>query len=247
MKKSLIIPIVAGVLLACGTAQAESKKCGEGLGRISVTGQGEVKALPDIVLLNYRVSALKPTPDEARKEVEKTVTAFSKSVQDLKLGDKAFVADDISIMPRYEYKDSKQILLGYEAGRNVRITLSDFALISKVTDKAMASGINQIAGFVYQISNQEKYKQEAAKKAMVSVQEQAKMLADGFNVKLEFPCNISYSSYGGVVPVYRNAMVMSAAKAADSAPQVEATYSPDEIEIKATISAEYAISPNKKD
>lgn len=246
MKKSVIIPVLASVFLACGVAHADAKKCGEGMGRMSLTGQGEVKVMPDRVLLNYRVSALKPTPDEARTEVEKTVTAFSNAVKELKLDQHSFVADDITIVPRYEYKESKQILLGYEAARNVQIKLKDFALISKVTDMAMASGINQIAGFVYQVSDPDKYKNEAAQKAIASVKEQANMLAKGFELNLESPCSITYNAYGGVTPVYRNAMVMSAARADAAASNgVEATYSPEPVEVRASVSVEYAFKDKK--
>lgn len=248
MKKRFILSVLTCALLACTATQAASSKCGEAQGKIYVTGQGEVKVMPDRVVLNYRVSSLKPTPGEAREEVEKTVTAFSKSVKDLKLGDNSFVADDITIMPRYEYKDGKQNLLGYEASRTVQIKLSDFSLISMITDQAMAAGINQIAGFSYQISDPEKYKLEAAQKAIASVREQAKMLADGFEVDLGAPCSINYNAYGGgAVPVYRNTMMMSAKAADSSVAETQATYSLEPIEVRASISAEYAIKDSGKD
>lgn len=242
MKKSLIVPVLASMLLACGVANAEQvSKCGGAQGKIFVTGQGEVKVMPDRVLLNYRVSSLKPYPDEARQEVEKTVTSFSQSVQDLKLGENSFIADDITIMPRYEYKDSKQTLIGYEASRNVQIKLSDFALISKITDKAIASGINQIAGFVYQVAEPDKYKAEAAQKAIASVKDQAKMLADGFDVELDTPCSITYNSHGGAVPIYRNNMAMAMRADVAAEGTTNAVYSPEPLVISASISAEYAI------
>lgn len=242
MNKLAIVPFLAGLLFTAGVTQAEVLKCGDANGKITVSGQGEVKAMPDTVLLQYKVSSLKPKPDEARQDVEKTVTAFANAVKTLKLDDGAFVADDLSIMPRYEYKDGKQNLLGYEAGRTVEVKLADFTLISKVTDLAMDSGINQIAGFVYKVSDPEKYKREAALKAINSIKEQAQMLADGFGVKLGSPCLVHYNSYSGATAVYRNNMMLTAARAADSASNdTEATYSPEPLKIQATISAEYAI------
>lgn len=242
MKKSLVVSALLGMLLASTVAQAEQPtKCGGAQGKIFVTGQGEVKVMPDRVLLNYRVSSLKDAPDAARQEVEKTVTAFSDAVKDLKLGENSFIADDITIMPRYEYKDNKQTLTGYEAMRNVQIKLSDFALISQINDKAIAAGINQIAGFVYQVAEPDKYKEEAAKKAIESVKSQAKMLAEGFEVDLDSPCSITYNAHGGVTPIYRNAMPMAMRADAAAAPSTNATYTPEPLVISASISAEYAI------
>ena len=215
-------------------------------GYISVVGQGEVKVDPDLVRLNYRVSAIKDTPEEARVEVEKTVEAFSKAVAGLKLEDKSFIADNISIMPRYQYneKANKQELSGYEASRNVDIKLSDFSLIAQINTMAMDAGINHIAGFEYSVKDKNKYEIEAAKKAIEDAKVRAQVLADGFNVKLGMPCSIEFGDRGYVTP-YRLAAAPRAMMAADTAAagRVEGVYNYEAIVISASVNASFAIEP----
>lgn len=244
MKKSLLLSVVAAAVMAAGSVSAaDFGKCGDTTGRISVSGQGEVKVQPDRVSIDYNVSARKNTADEARKEVEKVIGSFFDSVKDVKFADeKGPTAGTISVYPRYETKDGKQTLTSYEARRNVQVILDDFSLISDVNDKAMAAGINEISGMRYLVSDAEKYRNEAAKKAMESVKAQAEMLAGGFGVKVDRPCQISYNSNYGPVPVYRNTAVMKAS--ADSAGGIEsvpAVYSPEPVEINAHVSADFAI------
>ena len=165
-KKIVLALALAVPMLGVTQAQAAALGgCEVGKAKVEVVGEGEVKVMPDRVRLNYSVSAIKPTADEARREVEKTVTAFSDAFKALKLDDKAFVADSINIFPRYEYNEKlkKQELQGYEARRNVDIKLTDFALIGKINDMAIAAGINQIAGYEYTVSDRKKYELEAAK------------------------------------------------------------------------------------
>lgn len=231
---------LAALGLGSNVAMA-ADKCNFG-GSITVVGQGEVKVNPDRAQLHYRVSAIKDTPEEARVEVEKTVKAFSDSVATLNLGDNGFVADNISIMPRYEYNQQakKSELKGYEAAREVNINIKDFALIGKLNDMALAAGINQIAGFNYFIENKHKYEMEAAQKAIVDAKERAQLLADGFEVKLGQPCQLSFNERGDAV-VYRNAAPRLMAASAKMAGGVDSTYSVEPLVIKTSVSAVFNI------
>lgn len=218
-------------------------KCNFG-GSISVVGQGEVKVNPDRAQLHYRVSAIKDSPEEARVEVEKTVKAFSDSVATLNLGDNGFVADSISIMPRYEYNQElkKSELKGYEAARDVNINIKDFALIGKLNDMALASGINQIAGFQYSIENKHKYEMEAAQKAIIDAKERAQLLADGFEVKLGQPCQLSYGSERAEPVLYRNVTPRLMAASAKASGAVDSTYNVEPLVIKTSVSAVFNIN-----
>ena len=235
-KSLLALSMTMTTLAGAQAYAADSSKCTTH-GVISVVGQGEVKVNPDRAQLNYRVSAIKDTPEEARVEVEKTITAFSDEVATLKLGDNAFVADNLSIMPRYEYNSDakKQELRGYEASRNVTINISDFALIGQLNDMAIKSGINEIAGFQYSV-----HEMEAAKKAIEDAKMRAQLLADGFEVTLGQPCSLSFQGNG--IAVYRNAVApraMLIGAAMDSAGNsVESTYSVEPMVISATFSIE---------
>ena len=236
-KKIVLALALAVPMLGVTQAQAAALGgCEVGKAKVEVVGEGEVKVMPDRVRLNYSVSAVKPTADEARREVEKTVTAFSDAFKALKLDDKAFVADSINIFPRYEYNEKlkKQELQGYEARRNVDIKLSDFALIGKINDMAIAAGINQIAGYEYTVSDRKKYELEAAKKAIEDAKIKAKLLADGFRVKVGTPCTLSFQNNG--IAVYRNAaprMMALAAAAPES--NVVSTYSVEPTVISSSV------------
>ena len=249
LKKGLIALSLSLAALS-GTALAASEgKCSASYGTIAVQGEGEVKVSPDRATLNYRVSSIKDSPEEARVEVEKTVTAFADAVATLKLGENAFIADNITIMPRYEYNQEakKSELKGYEASREVNINIKDFSLIGKLNDMAIKAGINQIAGFQYSVEDRRKYEMEAARKAIADAKERAQLLADGFEVTLGQPCSLSFQGNG--IAVYRNAVApraMLIGAAMDSAGNsVESTYSVEPMVISSSVSATFSIEPQK--
>lgn len=242
LTKSLIALSMAAVLSSSAALAADSGKCSASFGKINVVGQGEVKVMPDRARLNYRVSSIKPTADEARQEVEKTVTSFSKDVATLKLGDKAFVADSITIMPRYQWNEQakKQELQGYEAARNVEIKIVDFGLIGQLNDMALKAGINEISGFQYTVEDPKKYQMEAAKKAIEDAKNRAKLLAEGFKVKVGSPCSLNFQERGYAVP-YRNAAPRIMAAAADAGNQVQSTYTIEPLVISSAVEASFQI------
>lgn len=246
LKKSLIALSLSLAALSSTVALASEGKCSAAHGEITVTGEGEVKVAPDRAQLNYRVSSIKDQPEVARDEVEKVVTAFSEAVAKLNLGDNAFVADNISIMPHYEYNQElkKSELKGYEAVRNVNINIKDFSLIGKLNDLAMKAGINQIAGFQYSVEDPNKYEMEAARKAIANAKERAQLLADGFEVKLGQPCKLQFVERNAIM--YRNAAPrLMAMSASNDAAGSQSTYTAEPMVISATVSAVFSIDGKK--
>lgn len=242
LSKSLVAISLA---LACFTttqALADDGKCSDKYDRISVVGEGEIKVMPDVVSLEYRVSSLKGTAKEARDEVEKTVSAFSKSVGTLKLDKDAFIADNITIMPRYQWNEAKkkQEQIGYEAARNVSVKLKDFTLIGKVSDEALKAGINQISGFNYTISDPKKYEHEAAQLAIADANDKAAFLAKGFNTKVGHPCSLSFEerSYGSP---YRLMSVSPMARNTAEAQAAPDTYTVEKVTISSRVNATFSI------
>lgn len=224
--------------------QNKGKKGGKkDYGSFEVSGEGLVRVAPDIVWLHYTVDAIKLTPEEARTEVEKTVAALSDEVATLHLDDKAFIANNISVTPYYEYNKrlDRDELKGYQAKRNITIELKDFSLIGKITDMAIKAGINQIANFVYDVTDRHKYELEAARRAIANANERAQLLADGFHVKLGHAYNFGFSSRSRV---YDGAFYSCALAPQESSPEhvAKSVYSADQIEIKSQVTASFRIA-----
>lgn len=241
LTKSLVALSLATALVASSAYAADDGQCSLNAGKISVQGTGEVKVMPDMAKLSYSVTSTESTPDAARQAVEKTVTAFTKEITALKIADTDYTAANLTLYPKYTYdeKTRKQKLTGYTATRDVSINIKDFSLISKLNDAALKSGINQVAGFTYSVSEIGKYEQEATKKAIEDAKTRANALAEGFEVKLGAPCKLSYGQETASVPYAPAARALSLS-AADSAP-TQSTYNVEPITIKSTVSASYSI------
>lgn len=241
MKKSLQVlslSLAASALVFAADVSA-AEKCSTKNGKITVQGTGKVKVMPDEAVLSFSVSDIKDNASAARDSVEKKVSGFISALEPLKLNKDQILADNLTVYPKYSYQDGKSVLEGYNAYRSVKITVDNLELIPKVTDLALASGINEVSGFEYQIKDIEGVKKEAAKLAIKDAKEKAQLLADGFEVKIASPCDLQFTETGSFMP-YRNRMLMASAAVADNAP--EADYEIQEITVTSQVNAVFSFN-----
>ena len=148
------------------------------------------------------------------------------------------MADNLTVFPKYSYNEGKSKLEGYSAYRVVKVTVDNLELIPKVTDLALESGINEVAGFEYQVKDLESVKKEAAKLAIKDAKEKAQLLADGFEVKIAHPCDLQFVEAGSIMP-YRNRLMM--AKAASDNAAVEASYEVQPMTVTTQVNAVFSL------
>lgn len=240
MKKALIGTLMGTMILAATPvwAAGESALCSQN-GLISVTGIGEYKVKPDLAVLSFEVSSYQDRADAARAEVEKTVTAFTGALKDLKLPENSITANNLNLSPRYESKDGKVERIMYQASRVVTVKLEDFAMIANVTDLALQSGINAVGSFSYQLKDKDTALDKARDLAIADAKDQAQKLAAGFEVKLGKPCSLSFERSSSVIAPRSNLM-MARAMSADAAGS-ESVYIVNDITVSAQVYASFGI------
>lgn len=234
MVRILTLAALSLSLMGAFSSAVLADDCLKASGRLSVKGYAEVKAEPDVVNLNFTVSAVKKKSADAYKSVEARMTAFAKALDDLNDESLEIISENISISPQYTYKDNKSIFAGYKANRAVTVKTSDFAKISKITELATQSGVDIIESFVYEIKDPKALQIKADELAMQDAKDKAERLSRGFNVKIVKACSLRFAD-ASERPMMR---VMSANKAlvSESFP-----YSPQNQTVSSTVMAEFLI------
>ena len=210
-------------------------------GIIEVTGVASVKTKPDVAVLMYKPFAQNKDAKKARNQVEQIVSALISEAKGLGVKKEQILSDSLSIYPKYHYENKKgQVFDGYVARRDVTFRIEDFSLIDKITTIAVKNGITEIQGFHYEIKDSSKYKLEADAKAIEDAKNKAKLLAEGFGVKIKKACSLRFNQNEPVVYRHRVLAAKMNAVAMDAAPKAE-EYSPDEQTIESTVYATFAI------
>lgn len=221
-------------LSVCAQAQTDCSKAGI----IEVRGTSKTELMPDVALLSYTAVSQNKDASSAKKLTEQKVSAFVRAIKNLGLSDSAVTASSLNLYPVYSYsKDNKKNFEGYSSSRDVKISVTDFALIDRITSLAVENSITRVNGFSYSVKDLSKVKEVTDRLAIEDAKKKASVLADGFKLSLSKPCRIRFEgSYNELMPLRATVL-----KRTDAASEEPAFYQPEKITVTSEVFVEYSI------
>jgi len=217
MKKTLLAVCLSGATLISPLAMAE-----DSFPRLETIGVGEITAQPDMAVFTVAVEENRKTAQEAKQAADKAVTAFMDRLQKSGVKRADIESANIYLHPQYHSSnDAPPELVGYQASRQVTVTVRDLEKLNTYLDSALGDGINRIQNIELKVSDAEKYMEQARQAAIKDAQSKAKSLAQGFDTDIDGVWNIRYFD-----PMPRP--VMGHMKM-DAAMETQATYQDAEI------------------
>jgi hypothetical protein len=224
--------LLAALLIPAGQARAD-----EGRPRtVSVTGQGEVSARPDMARVTLGVEARRPTLAAARTEVTAAVDRVLALTRDLRIDPKFVNATRLQVQPEYSWneKDRKRVLLGYMVSRQVEVELRDLDQLGPLLERAVDAGANQLGEAALDSTRRKELERQALSLAVKDAQANAEVLASAAGARLGPVRTLNASASAPPMPMYRMAADMAVAAAPP-----EATYQAADMKFSATVAAEY--------
>ncbi|TSC69968.1 MAG: hypothetical protein CEO12_630 [Parcubacteria group bacterium Gr01-1014_46] len=197
----------------------ESSYIGKGayaVNTITVSGKGEVFAIPDTGSFSFSVVEEGKSVKEAQDKASKKMNAILDAVKSMGVEEKDIKTIGYSSYPKYDYDQGrvcttmycppgKQVLIGYEVSQNISIKVRNTDQAGDVLTKVGGLGASNISGLNFVVDDEEKVQAEARNKAIADAKAKAKVLADSLGVDLVAIVNFSESGnypipyYGGMV------------------------------------------------
>jgi len=212
---------------------------------ITVSGHGEVNAVPDIANISFTISKEAKTVKEAQAlvaEIEKNVIASLKANN---VSEKDFKVTNASFYPKYEYRvdstkiapcnefgcppyNSNSVIVGYVASETMNVKVRDTDSTGKIIQDLGTLGVTDLNGPNFTIDNEDKLKEQARKIAIRDAQVKARVLARDLGIRLGKITSFNESGFYPIVPYYAKATLESADLGAPaSLPKGENTVSSD--------------------
>ncbi len=187
---------------------------------ISVSGDGEIFAAPDIATFTFTVSETGKDAQDSQTKVNAKINPAIEALKKNGVAEKDYKTVDFSSYPKYEYNQTvcitvpcpvtKQVLVGYEMTQTISVKVRIVADSAKVIGAVTGSGVNQVSGVSFTIDDTDALQGKARAEAIEKAKEKAEALAEDLDVKLVRIVNFSENSVGNGVPMFaRTDMVMS--------------------------------------
>ena len=151
----------------------------------SVSGHGEVTAVPDIALITAGLETTGRDIAALQKENTEKMNGFLAKVATLGVDEKDKKTTSYSIRPDYEYeKTGTQKLVGYTVFNQVQLKVRDTEKISTILGLLGQYGLNQVGSFSFDIDDKSILKSEALDKALKDARDKAERVAQSANIHL---------------------------------------------------------------
>lgn len=191
---------------------------------ISVSGEGEVFAAPDVANISFTVREEAKKVSDAQDKVTAKVKTALAGVRKQGVADKDIKTQNYSSYPKYEwqegtvsclglncppYRPGKQVIVGYEVSQTVTIKVRDLEKANALVDGLATAGVTEMQGPNFAIDDEDGLKAEARKIAIEKARAKAEVLARDLGVTL---VRVVSFSEGGYYPMYARATVASMEK-----------------------------------
>lgn len=163
MKKALMI--LAMLCITVSNAQ-ELKQ----VPQISVTGEGEIKVVPDQAVITATVETKGNVAKEVKKQNDQQIELVLKLIKKMNLAPTDYITQRVSLNPQYDYEKKKTT---YNATQTIEILVRDLSKYDPLMEGLVDQGVNRIDNVVFQSSNLSKYQSEARKMAMKDAKSKA--------------------------------------------------------------------------
>ena len=181
--------LVALVCFACTKDQPESRL-------ITVTGDAEVRVVPDEVMLTFGVETWDKHLTVAKQQNDECVKRILALAKKYGIESEKVQTDHISIEPRYKDGYQRSNFIGYFVRKTVVLTLKDISKFEGLFSSALEAGANYVHGVEFRTTKLRKYRDQARALAIKAAKEKAKDLAKELGQRIGKPQSISEEHSG---------------------------------------------------
>lgn len=218
---------------------------------ITVYGEGEATAVPDIATITVTIRENAKTVPEAQKLVEAKVNEAMTSLITLGVSQKDLRTTSYNVNPKYEnvpvatgaassmmyYPVTNQKIVGYEVTETLEVKVRNVDSAGDAMRVLGAANITEIYGPSFTVDDPDKVQAEAKEKAIADAKEKAKATAKALGASLG-PVIQFGEDQGGYYPMYAKTM---AADGRGGAATPEVTLPTGENVIKSHVTITYRL------
>lgn len=155
---------------------------------LTVVGEGEAAAAPDMATFSTGVVASGKTAEEALAANSKTMGELIAALKALGIEDRDIATSNFSISPHYSQpsQNSREAprLVGFEVRNTVSVKVRDLARLGPLLDRMVQAGANQAGGLRFGLADSSALEEQARIAAVKDAQAQAKTLAEAAGMRL---------------------------------------------------------------
>lgn len=199
------------LLAAAAPALADGPSAGQRT--ITVSGEGEARAVPDQAQLSAGVVTAAKTAAAALAANTKAMNGVFATLKKIGVPDKSMQTSDFSVSPQYptdSVSDNARRIVGYQVSNTVNVTLDDLSKLGPALDALVSSGANNIGDIGFSIRDPKPLMAQARAAAVQDAIARAQTYAKAAGLTLGPIVTIQEGEYSPPRPMFRAMAAMAA-------------------------------------
>jgi len=216
-KKAAIIAlwlVVSLLIIAIVSDIKEYRFIGGGVpvtNTISVSGEGEVFAVPDIATFSFSVVEERETATLAQEKAAEKINAILDFLDTAQVAEKDIKTTAYNVYPRYEFIQvvcitfpcpTQREFKGFEVRQTIIVKVRDTSAAGEILSGVGERGATDISGLSFTIEDEELLQSEAREMAIDNARAKAKELASQLGVRIVRVVSFSESGGFGVIRAF---------------------------------------------
>jgi uncharacterized protein YggE len=198
----LVALVLIAVFLFAGWAMGDDPQPAAEAGSVTVSGEAEVRIMPDEVVLRLGVESSDKDLPTAKQQNDQIVAKVLALAKQYAIPPEHVQTDYLNIEPRYNDGYTQREFVGYFVHKTIVITLRDLTKFEDLLSDLLESGVNYVHSIDFRTTDLRKYRDEARELALQAAREKAGAMAAALDQKLGEPRSIQeeannwWSGYG---------------------------------------------------
>ena len=188
------ITLIVGLILSPWTMSQPDLKTEPG--QITVTGDADVRVVPDEAILTLGVETWDEQLEVAKLQNDGRVKTVLELTHRYGIEPRHIQTDLISIEPRYHDNYEKDRLIGYFVRKTIVITLKDISKFEDLLTDILEADVNYVHGIQFRTTELRQYRDQARALAIKAAQEKATALAGELGQNIGRPQTIREEQAG---------------------------------------------------
>lgn len=202
---------------------------------VTVTGVSEIWVEPDEAVLSFGVSWRAQTVEEAQRLQEQEARKVLAAIKGFGVAEKDAQTSRLQMGPEYEYENQRRKQVGYRASQTFTVILRDLTKYELLLPKLLQSGVDEVHGIQFRLSNPRKYADQARAQAVRAAKEKATALAGELGAKIGRPYRIEEHDTGDAIPLQANVTMHAGAA------EQESTIAAGQIRVSARVTVSFEL------
>jgi uncharacterized protein YggE len=196
---------------------------------VIASGEGVVKAAPDLAWVRIGAESRSKNPKDAQQQNAKAMEAVLQKITALGFPKDAIKTVAIDLQLEYDYANGRQTPRGYVARNTIEVRVDDLTKVGDVVDAAVGSGATLLHGLRFDLKKRDGLERDALRLAVTEARQRAEAMASGAGRAIDRVLRIE-ESFAAPGP---RPMVMERLTVADA--PAETPVQAGEIEIRAQV------------